>query len=146
MKSEELSIIDNRYSYKDKKDIDNIDNRYTEEDIIALKNAIKLRQDMDMQPKRGNTRPELIGDIMRRKGVQTVEKRPTRQLSKSEQKMKIAQRIADKLNDQAGIKFYLKCAWRLSEDQIWTIVEIATTRKGIRHPERYATACLHQLF
>lgn len=41
-----------------------------------------------------------------------------------------AEKLARKFNDSAHIPFFRKCAWHLSEDQIWTIYERSQNAKG----------------
>ncbi len=48
----------------------------------------------------------------------------------------IAERLLKKLGEPKSWKFYLKCAYHLSEDRIWTLVELAT-RPGIIEHNRY---------
>lgn len=48
----------------------------------------------------------------------------------------IAEKLLDKLGEPKSWKFYLKCAYHLSEDKIWTFVELAT-RPGIEHHNNY---------
>ena len=78
---------------------------------------------------------ERIGDLISRANGQFQES------PREAKAQRIANRMANKLNDQKSIKFYLKCAWHLSEDEIWSTIELAT-RPGIKHPERYAARVL----
>ena len=48
----------------------------------------------------------------------------------------IAERLLDKLGESKSWKFYLKCAYHLSEDKIWTFVELAT-RPHIQDHNKY---------
>jgi len=48
----------------------------------------------------------------------------------------IADRLLDKLGEPASWKFYAKCAYRLSEDEIWHFVELAS-RPHIIDKNRY---------
>lgn len=48
----------------------------------------------------------------------------------------IADRLLDRLGEPASWRFYAKCAYHLSEDQIWYFVELAT-RPQIRDKNRY---------
>lgn len=57
--------------------------------------------------------------------------------SKSQIKQRnIAARLLDKLQEPSSWKFYLKCAYHLSEDQIWKFVELAT-KPQVKSPNRY---------
>lgn len=47
-----------------------------------------------------------------------------------------AEHLARKFNDQRFIPFFRKCAWHLSEDQIWTIYERSCGPK-IKQPLAY---------
>lgn len=49
---------------------------------------------------------------------------------------RIAEQLLDKLKEPRSWKFYLKCAYRLSENQIWGMVGLAL-RPGVKHPNRY---------
>ena len=49
---------------------------------------------------------------------------------------RIAERILEHLKEPKSWKFYLKCAYRLTEDKIWELVELAT-RPNVKYPNRY---------
>ena len=55
---------------------------------------------------------------------------------------RIAWKVVEKLDDPKSYQFFLKCAWHLSEDEIWSTVEVATRKTGVKNPARYATAIL----
>jgi len=48
----------------------------------------------------------------------------------------IAEKLLSKLHEPNSWKFYLKCAYHLSEDQIWSAVELAT-KPQVKYPNRY---------
>lgn len=48
----------------------------------------------------------------------------------------IATRLLDKLGEPKSWKFYLKCAYHLSEDTIWHLVELSCKPK-VKSPNRY---------
>lgn len=48
----------------------------------------------------------------------------------------IADRLLEKLGEPKSWKFYLKCTYKLPEDEIWHFVELAT-RPGIINKNRY---------
>ena len=48
----------------------------------------------------------------------------------------IAEKLLKRLNEPKSWKFYLKCAYHLSEDKIWYFVELAT-RPGIKQRNNY---------
>ena len=56
--------------------------------------------------------------------------------------------IADKLveiyKSPSSRNFFLKCAWHLSEDQIWTAVERSRSKR-IKTPVKYFVACCYRL-
>ena len=54
----------------------------------------------------------------------------------------IAQRMADKLNRQDSYRFFLKCAWHLSESTIWDIVDRANSKSDLKSPSKWAIAAL----
>lgn len=45
----------------------------------------------------------------------------------------IADKLLKILGEPSSWKFYLKCAYRLSEDQIWTFAELAMSPKVVKH-------------
>ena len=45
----------------------------------------------------------------------------------------IAEKLLEKLEEPASWKFYLKCAYRLTEDEIWTILEKAMAPEIDKH-------------
>lgn len=51
-----------------------------------------------------------------------------------------ADRLVEIFNAPQSRNFFLKCAWHLSEDQIWTAVE-NSQRKKIKSPVKYFVAC-----
>ncbi len=52
---------------------------------------------------------------------------------------RIAERLVDKFSAPQSYKFFLKCAYRMSENDIWTTYELA--HKGrVRSPIRYFVA------
>lgn len=48
----------------------------------------------------------------------------------------IAEKLLAKLGEPKSWKFYLKCAYHLSEEKIWEFVDLAM-RPGIKHRNRY---------
>ena len=48
----------------------------------------------------------------------------------------IAEKLLQKLGEPKSWKFYLKCAYHLSEAQIWDFVALAT-RPSVKNPNRY---------
>ena len=48
----------------------------------------------------------------------------------------IAEQLLRRLKEPKSWKFYLKCAYHLSEARIWELVALAC-RPGIQHPNRY---------
>lgn len=48
----------------------------------------------------------------------------------------IAMKLLEKLQEPKSWKFYLKCAYHLSEDKIWTFVELAN-RPNIKSHNNY---------
>ena len=48
----------------------------------------------------------------------------------------IAEKLLDKLGEPKSWKFYLKCAYHLSEEKIWEFVDLAM-RPDIEHHNRY---------
>lgn len=59
-------------------------------------------------------------------------------------KVRSTEMLADRLVEIFGApgsrNFFLKCAWHLSEDQIWTAVE-NSQRSSVKSPIRYFVAC-----
>lgn len=57
---------------------------------------------------------------------------------------KSTEMVADRLVEIFGApqsrNFFLKCAWHLSEDQIWTAVE-NSQKSRIKNPVKYFVAC-----
>ena len=51
----------------------------------------------------------------------------------------VAEQLLRKLGEPRSWKFYLKCAYRLSEARIWELVELAL-RPGVRDHNRYFVA------
>ena len=51
----------------------------------------------------------------------------------------IAEQLLRKLKEPKSWKFYLKCAYHLSEARIWELVELAC-RPSVEHPNRYFVA------
>lgn len=52
-----------------------------------------------------------------------------------------AQTLVQKFNDFNSYQFFLKCAWKMSEDEIWTAYERANAN-GVNNPVRYfVTIC-----
>lgn len=51
----------------------------------------------------------------------------------------IAESLLRKLGEPRSWKFYLKCAYHLSENTIWRFVELAQ-RPGVKSPNRYFVA------
>lgn len=52
-----------------------------------------------------------------------------------------ARALVQKFGDYKSYNFFLKCAWHLSEDDIWTSYEQATS-KNVNNPVRYfVTIC-----
>ena len=49
---------------------------------------------------------------------------------------RIAEHLLEKLKEPKSWKFYLKCAYRLSENKIWELVE-AANKPGVHDPNRY---------
>lgn len=71
----------------------------------------------------------MINDSMSRKELP--------KLSRSEMVIiteRIANKLVDKYNAPASRQFFLKAAWHLSEDFIWTVVEISRSKK---YPIKY---------
>lgn len=52
----------------------------------------------------------------------------------------IAKKLVDIYRTPTSYKFFLKAAWHLSEDFIFTAVE-KSQRKGIRYPVKYFVRC-----
>lgn len=64
-------------------------------------------------------------------------------LKKSSQAMAtemVADRLVEIFRAPQSRNFFLKCAWHLSEDQIWTAVE-NSQKKRIKSPVKYFVAC-----
>lgn len=63
---------------------------------------------------------------------------------KKSARAKSTEMLADRLVEIFGApqsrNFFLKCAWHLSEDQIWTAVE-NSQRSSIKSPIRYFVTC-----
>lgn len=55
----------------------------------------------------------------------------------------VADRLVEIFNAPQSRNFFLKCAWHLSEDQIWTAVE-NSQRPRIKSPIRYFVACCNK--
>ena len=55
----------------------------------------------------------------------------------------IANKLVKTYNAPQSRNFFLKCAWHLSEDEIWSTVE-NSQRKGIECPIKYFVACCHK--
>lgn len=66
--------------------------------------------------------------------VNEVNERP--KISKVSKTEAIADKLVSTFNSPNSRNFFLKCAWHLSEDTIWTAVE-RSKRKGIASPVRY---------
>lgn len=52
----------------------------------------------------------------------------------------LAERLVEIFNAPQSRKFFLKCAWHLSEDQIWTAVENSKKAK-VKSPVKYFVKC-----
>ncbi len=52
---------------------------------------------------------------------------------------RIAERLVDKFSAPKSYKFFLKCAYRMSENDIWTTYELAH-KSRVRMPLRYFIA------
>lgn len=52
----------------------------------------------------------------------------------------VADRLVEIFNAPQSRNFFLKCAWHLSEDQIWTAVENSKKPK-VKSPVKYFVAC-----
>ena len=52
----------------------------------------------------------------------------------------IADRLVEIFDAPQSRNFFLKCAWHLSEDQIWTAVE-NSQKKRVNSPVRYFVTC-----
>lgn len=52
----------------------------------------------------------------------------------------VADRLVEIFGAPKSRNFFLKCAWHLSEDQIWTAVE-NSQKKRIKSPIKYFVAC-----
>lgn len=50
-----------------------------------------------------------------------------------------ARYLAAKFNDQAGLSFYLKCAWHLPRPFVVNLIE-SSTKRAVKCPKRYFTA------
>lgn len=74
------------------------------------------------------------------KSMRANEKKSARAMSTE----MLADRLVEIFHAPQSRNFFLKCAWHLSEDQIWTAVENAQkkrTRNPIKSPVRYFVAC-----
>lgn len=56
---------------------------------------------------------------------------------------RIAWKITEKLNAPNSYQFFLKCAWNLSENTIWDVVERSYSPK-IKNKERWVISALHK--
>lgn len=55
---------------------------------------------------------------------------------------RIADHLVRKFQAPGSRPFFCKCAWKLSEDDIWTAYEKATRKPGINYPIKYfVTLC-----
>ena len=79
--------------------------------------------------------------------INEVSKRNINEINDKSMKVSKTDYIADRLseiyNAPQSRNFFLKCAWHLSEDTIWTAVE-NSRRKGIKSPVKYFVACCHK--
>lgn len=78
-----------------------------------------------------------INEVFHKKNINEINDRP------KSTKANYTEHVADKLvkiyNAPMSRNFFLKCAWHLSEDTIWTAVE-NSKRKAIKQPIRYFVA------
>lgn len=82
-----------------------------------------------------NNRPRLIGNIANDRHGYLVPKKPMDNNSRSRAKRvdNIADHLVEKFKSPQSRDFFCKCAWKLSEDEIWTNYEKAQ-KKGVNSP------------
>lgn len=78
-------------------------------------------------------REEKLGDILQRK---TFSVKSNRAKAKARKVDNIADRLVEKFDAPGSRDFFCKCAWTLSEDEIWTIYE-KVHRPGTRNALKY---------
>lgn len=81
-----------------------------------------------------NNRPEPFNSIVNRRYGYMMPKKPKESPKARVRRVdNIADRLVDKFESPGSRDFFCKCAWNLSENDIWTNYEKAT-KNGVRSP------------
>lgn len=78
----------------------------------------------------------LVNEVFLKKNINESLKGDTAKISYTEY---VADKLVKIFNAPQSRKFFLKCAWNLSEDTIWTAVE-NSRRRRVKSPVKYFVA------
>lgn len=84
-----------------------------------------------------------VKEVSKRNHINVINVR--RSTKTIQQVQAIAEKLSRQFNSQKDFGFFCKCAWHLSEDEVWTIAGAAMS-PTVKSPIRYFTAaCRNQL-
>ena len=78
-------------------------------------------------------------------GDEVYEKMQPESKAKSDKANRVAAHLVVKFKAPGSLAFFRKCAWRLSEDEIWTTYELSQ-RSSVKNPLAYFIAVCSRKF
>ena len=91
---------------------------------------------MGLEPVQSLTSLRINEIFLKKNSMKIIERKSARAKSTE----MVADRLVEIFGAPQSRNFFLKCAWHLSEDQIWTAVE-NSQKKRIKSPVKYFVAC-----
>lgn len=82
----------------------------------------------------------IINDISLKRNSMKINESLNKKSVQSKSTELLADRLVEIFNAPNSRNFFLKCAWHLSEDQIWTAVE-NSRRPKVKSPIKYFVKC-----